>query len=280
MAGENTAAGADTKTNTDEAEQGRQRSTIGFPYMDLNSAIELVNAIHSNVGLGECTDDQLAAWTDQSVKSSSFRLQIATARMFGVIDGSSSGHRLTEIGRLIVDPSQSRDGKARAFLMVPLYKAVFEKYRGGVLPPTAALERDMGLLGVAEKQKSKARQVFERSATQSGFFDHGKNKLVMPAVAVKADLPPAPDADEKPEREKGGGGKGGGGERHLHPFIQGLLDTIPDIPNPMEKPEWPVPERAKWLQTAANIFDLIYKGEGGITVSAARAERSPRPGEH
>jgi len=48
----------------------------------------------------------------------------------------------------------------------------------------------------------------------------------------------------------------------------------------MEKPEWAVAERAKWLQTAANIFDLIYKGEGGITVSFARAERSPRPGEH
>ena len=30
--------------------------------------------------------------------------------------------------------------------------------------------------------------------------------------------------------------------------------------------------------TAANIFDLIYKGEGGgIVVSAARADRSPRP---
>jgi hypothetical protein len=48
----------------------------------------------------------------------------------------------------------------------------------------------------------------------------------------------------------------------------------------MEKPEWPVAERAKWLQTAANIFDLIYKGEGGIKIDAAMAQRSPRPGEH
>ena len=41
---------------------------------------------------------------------------------------------------------------------------------------------------------------------------------------------------------------------------------------------WPSPARVKWLQTAANIFDLIYKGEGGgIVVSAARADRSPRP---
>ena len=29
--------------------------------------------------------------------------------------------------------------------------------------------------------------------------------------------------------------------------------------------------RAKWLQTAANIFDPI-RGDGGITVTAARAE--------
>jgi hypothetical protein len=61
--------------------------------MDLASAIGLVDAIHAHVGLGECDDDQLAAWTDQSVKSSSFRLQIATARMFGVIDASINGER-------------------------------------------------------------------------------------------------------------------------------------------------------------------------------------------
>jgi len=38
-------------------------------------------------------------------------------------------------------------------------------------------------LGVSEKQKGRARQVFERSAEQAGVFEHGKNKLVMPGVA-------------------------------------------------------------------------------------------------
>jgi hypothetical protein len=52
----------------------------------------------------------------------------------------------------------------------------------------------------------------------------------------------------------------------LHPFIQGLLQTLP-----VPETECSAQERAKWLQTAANIFDLIYKGAGGgITVSAAR----------
>ena len=170
MAGENAAAEAAKKTKS-ASEDGRKRSTISFPYMDLNSAIELAEAIHSNVGLGECDDDQLAAWTDQSVKSSSFRLQIATARMFGLIDGSSGHHHLEELGKMIVDPSRAREGKARAFLKVPLYGAVYEKYRGGVLPPAAAFERDIVSLGVSEKQKDKARQVFERSAQQAGFLN-------------------------------------------------------------------------------------------------------------
>jgi hypothetical protein len=131
---------------------------------------------------------------------------------------------------MIVDPSQAREGKARAFLNVPLYKAVYEKYRGGVLPPAAAFERDIAGLGVAEKQKDKARQVFGRSASQAGFSEAGKSKLVMPAFAVKSDMPAPVDAEDNPDREKGGGGGG-------------------------------------------------YKGEGGIVVSMARANRSPRHDE-
>jgi hypothetical protein len=47
----------------------------------------------------------------------------------------------------------------------------------------------------------------------------------------------------------------------LHPFIQGLLDTLPEPGT-----NWAVEGRAKWLQAAGNIFDLMYKGDGEITV--------------
>ena len=53
-----------------------------------------------------------------------------------------------------------------------------------------------------------------------------------------------------------------------------LLQTLPD---PEE--DWPAAGRVKWLRTAANIFDLIYKGDGGIKIKMAMAQRSPRPGE-
>jgi hypothetical protein len=173
---------------------------------------------------------------------------------------------------MIVDPQREREARARAFQNVPLYKAIFENYKGGVLPPAAALERDMIQLGVAEKQTGKARQVFERSAGQAGYFEHGKTRLVMPAVAVEAeDAAPPPPPDEQTNRDRGKGGNGGGDIGDHDPLILGLFRKLPE---PDE--DWPASARLKWLQTPANIFDLVYKGEGGIVVSLARAERSPR----
>jgi hypothetical protein len=275
MPGENASKTVDIDQDEGDA---RQRSTIGFPYNNLGDAIEVAQAIHSNVGTGDCDDSQLSAWMNLSPKSSGYRVQLSAARMFGLIESASGTHRLAQLGRTIIDPQREREARARAFMNVPLYNAIFEKYKGGVLPPTAALERDITGLGVAEKQVSRARQVFERSAEQAGFFEHGKNRLVMPGIAARSVDAPADVSTEKPEveKKKGGGGGGGGDIDNLHPFVQGLLKTLPE-----PETEWPAAARVKWLQTAANIFDLIYSGEGGgIVVSGARADRSPRPGEH
>jgi hypothetical protein len=38
-------------------------------------------------------------------------------------------------------------------------------------------------------------------------------------------------------------------------------------------------DRAKGLQTAISILDLIYKGDGGVKVEAAMANPSPRLGD-
>src|SRR5690242_18747202 len=104
--------------------------------------------------------------------------------------------RLSLLGRRAVDPAQARDAKAKAFLTVPLYKTLFENNKGGVLPPAAALKREMVLIGVAEKQKHTARLVFERSAQYVGFFEHGKDRLVMPGIAP-GDPPPKPDETDR-----------------------------------------------------------------------------------
>jgi len=256
MAGE--IATMDEAMSETEDGQGRQRSTISFPYADLNSAVALVQAIHGNVGLGDCDDAQLAAWTNQSVKSSTFRVQLAAARLFGLMGTDGSGrHRLTELGRMIVDPNKAREARARAFLMVPLFKAVFESYNGGVLPPPAALARDMVGLGVAEKTKDRARQVFERSADQAGFFASGRDRLVMPGIAVGA-LKAAEEPQHRTEEHKGAGAGGGGGS---DPLIGALIQKLPKAGD-----QWSADERVTWLQMIAMAFHMTYGPTDSIEI--------------
>lgn len=268
MSGQNEAETLDTgetasdsnggaQTEKEGTGQPRQRSTIGFPYSDLSDAIQLAQAIHSHVGHGYCDDNQLAAWVDQSPKSSGFRVQISAARMFGVIETDSGGsHQLTPLGIQIVDVDQAREAKVCAFLNVPLYKAAYEKYKGGTLPPPAALELDFVRLGVAEKQKDKARIEFYKSAELAGFFEHGKAKLVQPGI-VSRNAGANGIADGKEDNTCGGGtggGTGGGGNTlNLDPLLMALLEKIPTKPE-----EWPEAKRLRWFRTFAMNVSQVY----------------------
>ena len=54
-----------------------------------------------------------------------------------------------------------------------------------------------------------------------------------------------------------------------HPLIQGLFDKLPQAES-----EWSLQARQKWLQTAANIFDLMYlPNESDAGELAIRVER-------
>jgi hypothetical protein len=255
MTGEKLSMAEAAKSAGDDG--SRQRSTIAFPYVSLKDAIELAEAIHGNVGLGGCDDAQLAAWSGQSIKSSGFRVQLSGARMFGIITSDGSGnHRLTELGQMVLDPNRSREGKASAFLSVPLYKAIFDKYRTGILPPNAAaLEREMVAFGVSDKVKDRARQAFEKSADQAGFFEHGKNRLVMPAINATKEAP-----REEALRDDLGGGGNGGGPPDIDPIIRGLLARLPTSGD-----VWPEAERNLWLELLKGSFKLIYRDSEGPT---------------
>lgn len=254
MVGENIANVADAAQDDGE---GRQRSSIGFPYNNLGDAIEVANAIHSHAGTGDCDDAQLSAWMNMSAKSSGFRVQLSASRLFGLIETTSGRHKLTPLGVMILDPQQERGARSQAFMNVPLYKAIYEAHKTGVLPPAAALEREITGLGVAEKQTARARQVFERSAEQAGYFEHGKNRLVMPAVAIR-DVPPPGDDDTDKNKNKNGGGDGGGvDDLELDPLLIALLKKIP----PAEK-GWAAAQRVRWFRTFAMNVSQIYDEDG------------------
>jgi hypothetical protein len=242
--------------------QKRVRSTIEFPYGDLDDAINVVNAIHTNAGFS-CDTNQLAAYMKYTATSGTFRMLTATSSVFGLTDNQRGTLTLTALGKRIVDPAQNRQAKTEAFLAVPLYKAMFEKFKGHVLPPAVAVEREMIVSGVSSKQANKARQAFERSAEQAGFFAHGTDRLVLPTGGGIKE-PPKPPSETPPLNPPPRSGNGGG---QLPPFIQGLLDKLPS-----ESAVWPIAERAKWLQTASNIFDLMYAVGEGDSISIINIE--------
>jgi hypothetical protein len=239
--------------------QTRQRSAIPFAYIDLPGVMEVAVAIQQHVGSGDCDEHQLSAWLKKSQKSSGFRSMWSTARLFGLIEAENGRFRLSPLGRKAVDPAQERDAKIKAFLTVPLYNKLFENYKGVALPPPTALERELVQIGVAEKQKHTARLVLERSAQYAGFFEHGRDRLVMPGVAPDGRREP-PRADES-ERHLDGGAGGGGGPPPRHPLIEGMFQSLPANGQP-----WTLDEAADWLHAAAYNLRFAYKLKGKFTI--------------
>lgn len=235
----------------------RGRTTIAFPYNDLNDAIGVASAIHRNVGMGTCGLDQLAPWLGHgTITSGAFRLKVAAAKTFGLINTERQRLSLTSLGRRIVDSQQEPKARVDAFLSVQLYKALFEKYRGGLLPPEIGLENEIRAMGVPPKQADKARQVFRRSADQAGFFKQGSNRLVLPAVANSQ--PGTPGGNQSNRSGSGSqvrrtGGGGGGGWGDLDPKIQLLIAGLPPSGD-----TWSAIHREAWLSLMEDALTGAY----------------------
>ena len=161
----------------------RERSTIAFPYSDLESGIVIARALLDHGG-GEGDLNSLAAWAGHdSSKSGTFRNKVYSSRSFGLVEIDKTAVRLTSLGHDILDSEREATARGDAFLAVPLYQAIYEAHNGKLLPRDAGLENKMHSLGVAKKQVSKARQVFARSAEQAGFFAFGRDRLVKPTAS-------------------------------------------------------------------------------------------------
>lgn len=198
----------------------------------------------------------------QSPTSSGCRSRLAASRLFGLIDTDrSDALRLNELGRLVVDNKRDREGRAKAFLNVPLYAAVHDKFKGGVVPPTAALEKELIGLGVASTLSDTARRILERSAEQAGFYEAGRDRLVMPGFTPQdgpsGEAVVEPNGSGGPGGSVGGSGGDGTDSLGLDPLLIALLKKIPTPDK-----GWPGPNRVRWFRTFAMNVSQIYDGDG------------------
>lgn len=262
----------DSPSSPDKAR--RERSTIAFPYLDQDDAVNIAKGVHS-IGGASCQIDQLAARLKQPATSSMFQLRINTARIFGLVTYSQGTITLTGLGTRVCDPQQEKSARAESFLSVPLYKALYEQFKGAALPPPSGLDTTIGNAGVAPKQKENARRVFQRSALQAGFFAFGQDRLVYPSIkgASEAALSGTENPDRTDNKKPISGGGGGNGTQH--PLIEGLIKALPEGGS-----DWSLELRKKWLQAAAMNFDFVYTDstgeQGSLKVSIEHKENSAK----
>ena len=263
----------ETGDHRNEPKQVRERSQIKFPYTDLGQAEELARKLFERGG-GVAEPAQLAVWLDQSATGGTFRSRLSAAHMFGFIESDRNSVRLTDSGRDVLDPDKTCSVRTEAFLHVPLFQAMYDKNNGRTLPPAAALERQMMDLGVPTKQKGRARQVFQKSATVAQFVDQDSGRFTKPA---DSSLTTTDDrSDEKPEKDNEPRGSGGDGPSDHHPFVAGLLSELPKREDYLK---WCVGDQAEWLRAAASIFKLLSKQPGRIKVDIENAVPGSGAGE-
>ena len=257
---DDTGARVKARTIKRKALYKRESSGILFPYRDLETAISVAQGMLKAGGVA-LTNDQLAGALNLASGTGHFVLKIATARIFGLVINQGGKYELTTLGFSIVDNDEKRQrvARAEAFLNVPLYKRTYEEFRGKQLPPRPhGLEQAFVKFGVSPKQKSNARLAFDKSAQQAGFFSAGDDRLIEPITTSVSQTEAAPGSVHAASAHLGRRSLQGA----YHPFIQGLLDTLPE-PNT----NWAIEGRTKWLQAAAHNFDLIYKGSGEINIA-------------
>ena len=267
-----------------EGKDKRHYSTIEFPYANLEDAIAVAQAIFDNSG-DRAELSSLYAWLGhQSVMSGAFRQRVSAARMFGLATVDSQSVVLTPLAIKMLDPSTNRQARVEAFLSVPLYRKIYDRFKGRILPKDAGLESEMVSIGVTPKQRERARQVFQRSASQAGFFGYGQDRLVVPnntSLAEAAEPVVEPKAAESLDEmmasgngtptaaQSGSGaaapnstrtpryfGSGGGMIVDVHPLIVEMVRTLPE---PTNSPPFQEAELKQWVGAFEQVLRIVYK---------------------
>jgi len=103
-----------------------------------------------------------------SVQRGDFFYLTASSQAYGLTEGTRNSEeiKLTPLGREIVYPESAEDQRKKkisAFFTVPLFKQVYEHYKGGSLPEMDFLSSRLIKLGVPEAQHGSFADLFKKN---------------------------------------------------------------------------------------------------------------------
>lgn len=245
----------------------RTQSGIPYPYYNLDLSIDVARMIHEKGG-GECSSAHLASFLGyKSARSGTYLTRLSSAKIFGLVEGKGDSLRPTERALAIINPVMPDDRRREninAFLGVPLYREIYERFKEKSLPPEGGLKNLLrSTLQVVQDRVNPAARVFYESAEQAGFFETSPDRTqLIPPLLSKGYANSAPNEDRSkevgeesthtPERPRSAGGEGSGG---IHSALAGLLRELPP-PGP-----WEARKKQQFLDAFTALFDFIYPSE-------------------
>lgn len=169
------AASQDGQAKSSSRRKTRQRSVYLFPAYGFTTALDIARRVEESGG-GILTEETLAINLGLSAKSSGFRLKSLAARQFQLIGKQGDTLTTTPVAKAIFKPTSNEDalrGYRQAFLSIPLFQAVAERYRGQRLPDSQTLrnvlEREFH---VDHSRVQQAERVLLDSARDTHLLNH------------------------------------------------------------------------------------------------------------
>lgn len=250
------------------AEQKSKATSVsgGWPFFDFSDAFQVPELINTRGG-GVADLDQLAAWLNyKSTTSGTFASKLASARYFGLVSSTERGRvSISDRARTILAPVMPDDAvnaKAEAFLAVPLFKRLFDQFRGTALPPDVGLRNlFQHTYHIAPERVQQAVRVFKDSARQTGFFDSAPDRLIRPSAMASSVAQSGAQTSEAearaPVSENRRFAGGGGNEGGIHPAILGMLHELPAPGDP-----WTPSDQKGFLDAFIAMVKFIYPAKG------------------
>jgi len=175
--------------------QTRVKREHRYPVYDLDSSIAVARTIRDQGG-GSADQAHLAGFLRySSPKNGAFITRIAAARVFGLIESKERFLVPTPLASAIIAPEHPGrdDVRARfeAFMHVPLYRSIYERYKNAQLPPEMGLRNAMEThYGIPRARTQIAYRVLMDSAGQAGLYDArggARTHFVAPVIAEVRD---------------------------------------------------------------------------------------------
>ncbi len=235
-------------------------ANMSAPRYDLDSSLEVAQAIFDHGGT--VSGQTLAGLLKYGgTNNGAYLSRVGAAKAFGLIEGSSQALHVTDLAQNILQPiyAEASDAyKLEAFLLVPLFNAVFSELEGKPLPEAAGLQNLLkNQYGVGDKQAPMAAARLRESAEQAGLFKVVPNRMIRPASAP---LPRSTgvnlqdqDTTDEPRQAERSAGPAPTPEKYPK-LLEGVLEQLPPA-----SAGWDEDGLSDWLDLAEMALRVIYR---------------------